>query len=100
MGPRSFRIGPADDDELLAVQLFGFTPQTAISRRVRGIDRLRDHALKAELAGVFEDKFATTRFMTIELSPWLACEQRLKNGLALNELKVRNVPTVEMQEIE
>jgi hypothetical protein len=27
--PRSFRVGPADDDELLAAQRFGFAPQAA-----------------------------------------------------------------------
>jgi hypothetical protein len=26
MGPCSFQVGPANDDELLAVQPFGFTP--------------------------------------------------------------------------
>ena len=32
MRPRSFRIGPADDDEFLAVQPFGFAPQAAVPR--------------------------------------------------------------------
>ena len=30
MRPRSFWIGPADDDELLAVQSFGFAPKAAV----------------------------------------------------------------------
>jgi hypothetical protein len=54
----SFRVGPTDDDEFLAVQPFRFAPQPAISWCLRRIDRLGDHALKTELAGVAEDKFA------------------------------------------
>jgi hypothetical protein len=46
MRPRSFGIGPADDNELLPVQRFGFAPQPAVSRRIRRVDRFRDHALK------------------------------------------------------
>jgi hypothetical protein len=53
MRPRSFRVGPADDDELLAVQPFGFAPKAAISWRVVRVDRLGDDALKTELTGVF-----------------------------------------------
>jgi hypothetical protein len=49
MRPRPFRIGPADDNELLAVQRFGFAPQPAVSRRVGRIDRLGDQASKPSL---------------------------------------------------
>ena len=35
MRPRAFRIRPADDDEFLAVQGFGFAPEAAVSRRIR-----------------------------------------------------------------
>jgi hypothetical protein len=31
IGPRSFRVGPADDDELLSVERFGFAPKAAVS---------------------------------------------------------------------
>jgi hypothetical protein len=34
MRTRSFRVRPADDDELLAVEPFGFAPQAAVSWRV------------------------------------------------------------------
>jgi hypothetical protein len=34
MRPRSFRVAPPNDDELLAVESFGFAPQTAVSRRI------------------------------------------------------------------
>jgi hypothetical protein len=33
MRPRSFRVAPPNDDELLAVASFGFAPQAAVSRR-------------------------------------------------------------------
>jgi hypothetical protein len=48
MRPRSFRVGPADDDKLLAVEPFGFPPKAAVSWRIRGVDRLGDDALKTE----------------------------------------------------
>jgi hypothetical protein len=48
MRPRSFRVGPADDDKLLAVEPFGFPPKAAVSWRIRGVDRLGDGALKTE----------------------------------------------------
>jgi len=41
-GSGTFRIGPADYRELVAVQAFGFDPQTAIPRRIRLIGALRD----------------------------------------------------------
>jgi hypothetical protein len=40
LGPRSFRVGPADDQELLAVKPFCYAPQSTISRRVGRVDRL------------------------------------------------------------
>ena len=98
--PRSFRVRPADDNELLAVQRFGFAPQATISRRVRRVDRLRDDALKTELSGVLEDELAVARFMAVELKPGLVCEQRLKQFLALDKRKRGNIPTVDMQEVE
>ena len=36
----SFRIGPADDDELLAIEPFGFPPEAAVAPSVGIIDRL------------------------------------------------------------
>jgi hypothetical protein len=50
--PRSFRVRPAHDDEFLAVERLGFTPETAVSRSVGRVNRLRDDAFKTELAGV------------------------------------------------
>jgi hypothetical protein len=58
------------------------------------------HALEAELAGVFQDKLAVTSFMAIELKARLVLDQRLEKRFALDELKVRDIPTAKMQEIE
>jgi hypothetical protein len=38
--------------------------------------------------------------VTVELKAWFACEQRLEKRLALDELKIRDVPAFEMQEVE
>ena len=58
MRPRSLRIRPADDDEFLPVQRFGFAPEAAVSRRIGRVDRLGDDALEAKLAGVLQDDLA------------------------------------------
>ena len=55
MRPRAFRVGPADDDELLTVQRFGFAPEAAVSRGIGSVDRLGDDALETELTGVSQD---------------------------------------------
>jgi len=49
---------------------------------------------------VFQDKLAVTRLMTIELKARLPFDQRLEKRFALDELKVRDIPTAKMQEIE
>jgi hypothetical protein len=67
MRPCSFRIRPADDDELLAVQPFRFAPQAPISRRVWSVDGLGDDTFKTKLAGVLQDEFAVAGRMSIEL---------------------------------
>src|ERR1700678_2621237 len=38
--------------------------------------------------------------MAIELKAWLVLDQRLEKRFALDELKVRDIPTTKMQEIE
>src|SRR5580692_5911667 len=100
MGPRSLRIGPADDHELLAVERFGLAPQAAVSPRIGSVNRLRDHALEAELAGVLQDEFAVAGVMAIELKAGLVCYQRLEQRPALNQRQTRDVPAADMQEIE
>jgi hypothetical protein len=91
MRPRSFRVGPADDDELLAVQPFGFAPEAPVSRRVGRIDGLGHHPFEAELAGVLQDKLAVACVMSVELKARLADHQRLKQRLALDERQARDV---------
>jgi hypothetical protein len=49
----------------LTIERFGFAPEAAISRRVRRINRLGDHALEAELAGVLQDELAVAAVMAV-----------------------------------
>ena len=49
---------------------------------------------------MFQNEFAVAGLMAIELKTRLTCEQRFQKRLALDELKGRNIPTIEMQEIE
>ena len=100
MRPRAFRVGPADDDELLTVQRFGFAPEAAVSRGLGSVDRLGDDALETELAGVSQDKLAVAGLMPVELKARLVRGQRLKKRLALEERQGGNVPPVQVQEIE
>jgi hypothetical protein len=48
--------------------------QASVSRRVGRIDRLGDHALKTELAGVLQDESAITCLMTTHGRP--ICDAR------------------------
>jgi hypothetical protein len=98
--PRSFRIRPANDDELLAVEGFCFAPQTPVSGRVRSVNRLGNDAFKAKLGCVLQNKLAIPGYVAVELKAGLVREQRLKECLALVERKDRNVPTADMQKIE
>jgi hypothetical protein len=66
MRSRALRIGPADDDELLAVEPFGLAPKAAVSWRIGRVDRLGDRAVKTELARVLEDKPAVAGLMAVE----------------------------------
>jgi hypothetical protein len=53
-----------------------------------------------KLAGVLEDEFGIAGLMAVELKAWLACDQGLKKGFALDELQARNVLAIKVQEIE
>jgi hypothetical protein len=67
MRPRAFWIRPADNNEFLPIQGFGFAPQATVSRRVERADRLGHHPFKAELAGVLQDEFAVACVVAVEL---------------------------------
>jgi hypothetical protein len=47
---------------------------------------------------VLEDELAIARVMAVELKARLVREQRLQKRLALDELKIRDVQAVEVQE--
>jgi hypothetical protein len=63
----AFRVGPANDNELLAIKPFGFAPKAAISWRVWRVGCLGGHALKTKLARVLEDELAVACVMAVEL---------------------------------
>ena len=73
MRPRSFRIGQAQDDKFLAGKRFGFPPHAAVPRRITRADRLGDHALEAELAGVLQEEFTIARPNKPSKRPFCAC---------------------------
>jgi hypothetical protein len=49
------------------------------------------------IAGVLQDEFAIACIVAVELKARLTCEQLFRKRFALDELKVRNVRSVEMQ---
>ena len=49
---------------------------------------------------MLEDEFAVAGLMAIKLKAGLVCDQWFKQRLALDERQGRNVPTVQVQEIE
>ena len=85
MRPHSFRVGPAHDDELFAVQPFGVAPEAAVSWSIACVDRLGDHPFKTKLDGAPQDEFAVAGLMAVELKARLVSDQRLKQRLALGE---------------
>jgi hypothetical protein len=64
------------------------------------VNRLRDHALETELPGVLQDKLAVAGVVAVELKAELAFYDRLKECLAFDEGKSRDVAAVEVQDIE
>jgi hypothetical protein len=50
-----------------------------------------------KLAGVLEDEFGIAGLMAVELKAWLACDQGLKKGFALDELQARNVLAIKVR---
>ena len=58
------------------------------------------HPFEAELAGVLQDELAVACVVAIELKAGLVCDQRLKKRLALDEPKLRNIPSAKMENIE
>ena len=97
---RSFWVGPADDNEFLAIEAFGFAPQAPVSWRIRCIDRLGNDALEPELACMPADKLAVAGLAVVELDAGNVGDQRLEKRLALDERQTGGVAPVKMQKIE
>ena len=81
MGPCSLRIGPADDNEFLAVEAFGFAPQAPVSGRIGRIDRLGNDALESKLAGMPADEFSVACLMVVELKPGMPATSGCRSAL-------------------
>src|SRR5260370_30277647 len=100
MRSRSFWVGPADDNEFLAIQAFGFEPKTLVPWRIGRIDHFGNDALEPKLAGMLSDKLAITPLMVVELKAGNARDQGFQKRLALDERQIGGVAAVKMQEIE
>jgi hypothetical protein len=50
------RIGPADDDELLAIEALRFDPEAAIAWGISPVDALGNRAFERQPAGVLSEK--------------------------------------------
>jgi hypothetical protein len=79
---------------------FGFAPWAPVPWGIGSIDRLGDNTLEAEIVGVLQDECALAGLTIIGLRAQLVSDQRLEQHLALDERQGRNVPAVEVQEIE
>jgi len=55
--------GPADHDELLAVQAFDLAPQATVAGRVRSIGALRNNALDRQRTGLLEEGATVPRLV-------------------------------------
>jgi hypothetical protein len=79
MRSRSFRIGPADDNEFLAVEALCFAPEAPVARRIGRVDRFGDHAFEPKSAGMSADKLVVALLMVVELEAGSARNQGFQN---------------------
>jgi hypothetical protein len=100
MGARSFRVRPADDDEFLAIEPFGFTLEAPVSRRIGRIDRVGNDAFESKLTGVLPDKLAIACLVAVELKAGNVRDQRLEKSLAFDQWQAGRLSAAEMQEVE
>src|SRR5262249_4720299 len=84
--PASGWLGPANNNELLAVQALHFEPEAPIARNVRPVDPLRDDAFDAQAAGLLVKTRAVADNMIAKSQPRdRAGEQCPQPLLALDE---------------
>jgi hypothetical protein len=100
MRPRSFRVSPADDNELLTIEAFGFAPEAPVSRRIGRVDGLRNDAFEPKPAGMFADKLAIARLVVVELEAGNIPDQGFQKRFALDERQASGVAAVKMEKIE
>src|SRR5262249_1914171 len=70
MRPTSRGVGPADDDEFLAVEAFHLEPQAPIARNVWSVDPLRDDAFDAQATGLLMKVWAIAHHMIAVSQSW------------------------------
>jgi hypothetical protein len=82
----ALRIGPADNNELLAVEALGLDPDPAVPWSLGTIDLLGDGALQAQLAGLCaEGRTLTDNVFAVAQAAHLLLEQPLQSFLALDQ---------------
>ncbi len=98
---RAAGVGEAHDDELLPLEAFDLEPASSAFRAVGIGGALGDDALESELAGCGE-KFRAVLGDVLAVADCRrrVLEQPLEQGFALDERHARQIPTVEMQQIE
>jgi hypothetical protein len=86
MRPTSGRVGPTNNNELLAIEALRLDPDPAVARCVWSVGSLGDDAFQTQLAGVLTETRAVTSQVLVVPQPLaLLLEQPLEALLALDE---------------
>jgi hypothetical protein len=97
----TFGIGPADDNELLAVQALRRDPDPTVAWSIGAIGELRDCAFQAELAGMLAEAGAVARDMlAIAQAANFLFEQTTELFLPFDKRQLRRILPIQEQEIE
>ena len=98
--PAALGIGPAHDDELLAVQALRLDPDAAVAWSVGAIGELRDNTFQAQLAGMLAEAGAVARNMVaVAQTADLLLEQACQLFLPSDERQLRRALPIQEQEI-
>ena len=101
MRPAPGRIGPADDDELLAIEALRLYPEPAIAGRIGPVDPLRDRTFETQPAGLGPKARAVPQHVLAEAQRRkVLLEQALQPLLALDERQRGGARALEMQQVE
>ena len=101
MRSATLRIGPADDNELLAVEALRLDPDPAVAWGIGSIGLLGDGALQAQLAGLrAEAGTVTGNVLAVAQAADFLLEQPLQPFLALDQRQLGRAHAIQEQEIE